>query len=208
MVLRLASPKPPGSRSARPNATASASLVSFVAETSEDVAVTTACAVKGAYGGALAGEMLGGDLALQHLGPIAEPFGQGVGRNIGRILGGAAGAAVIRCPSRSSRSTSRVRFSPEIRAQMERPVIYQQVAPISTAIQQQHGEIQVAARNSANQSMDTSSEERLVATMRTDTAANAQCIVGNMAKMFGMARTESRDGAQVLRDEIQRRSPI
>ena len=53
-------------------------------------------------------------MAISSLGPLAQPFGQAIGRNIGKVIGGAAGAAVIRCPSRSRRSSSAVRFSPDV----------------------------------------------------------------------------------------------
>ena len=38
--------------------------------------VTAVCATAGAIGGAIAGEMLGGDLATSHVGPMAAPLGQ------------------------------------------------------------------------------------------------------------------------------------
>ena len=82
-----------------------------------EMAVTAVCATAGAIGGAAAGELIGGDLAVNNLGTFAQPLGQSVGRNIGRIMGGAIGASAIRCPSRSVsrvRSSSQVRFSPEI----------------------------------------------------------------------------------------------
>ena len=66
-----------------------------------EIAVTAVCAVADAYGGASAGEMLGGDLAVTHLGPFVEPLGQGIGRNIGRVVDDAAGATAIPCPSRA-----------------------------------------------------------------------------------------------------------
>ena len=55
--------------------------------------------VAGAGGGALAGELIGGDVVVSHLGPIAEPFGQGLCRNLGRVVGGAVGAVATRCLS-------------------------------------------------------------------------------------------------------------
>jgi len=84
----------------------------------------------------------------------------------------------------------------------------QQLAPAPLATQQHHAETH-ATSSTTIQSTNTSSEDRLVAAMaaqseatRADTAANTQCIMENMAKMFGMARQESLDREVVLRDEI------
>ena len=108
--------------------TPSQSLVGQAANLGADVAVTSICAAAGAIGGASAGEVLGGDLAISAIGPIAEPLGQAVGRNVGRVVGGTLGAIVppalatsIRCPSRirSSRSPSTVRFAPDIPFQQQ-----------------------------------------------------------------------------------------
>ncbi len=65
-----------------------------------EISATTASAAVGAYGGALAGEMIGGDIAVAKFGAFAEPLGQGIGRQVGRIVGGAVGATAIRCSSR------------------------------------------------------------------------------------------------------------
>ena len=75
--------------------------------------MTTVCATAGAVGGASAGELFGGDLAISAIGPIAQPLGEAAGRNIGRLIGGALGASVIcatRSASRGRRSSSAVRF--------------------------------------------------------------------------------------------------
>ena len=200
VVLRLASPQQQASRSGPHDAAASESLVSFATDTGAAVAVTTACAAASAYVCALAGEMLGGDLAVQRLGLIADPFGQGIGRNLGRTIGGAAGAAAIRCPSRSgrTRSSSRVRFSQDVPFQVEQ----------EWATQQHHAETHATSSFTAQPT--ATSEDRLVAAVaaqpaatRADTAADTQCIMESMAKMFGMARQESLDRENVLRDAIK-----
>ena len=64
------------------------SLASQAAEVGAHVWVTTICAAAGAVGGASAGEIIGGDLALNSIGPMALPFGQAAGRSIGSSIGG------------------------------------------------------------------------------------------------------------------------
>ena len=85
----------------------------YPAEAGMELAVTSLTAAAGAIGGASAGELLGGDLAVSNIVPIAEPLGQAVGRNVGRIIGGAVGAFAIRC-SLWSRASSQVRFAPDV----------------------------------------------------------------------------------------------
>ena len=74
---------------------------------------SSAIVAAGAIGGASAGEIFGGDLALSSLGPIAQPLGQDLGRSLGRVIGGAVGATAVRCASRS-RASSQVRFAPDV----------------------------------------------------------------------------------------------
>ena len=97
------------SSSRQPAGTVIACAPHTVTDTLKEAAVSTSMVAAGLIGGAIAGEMAGGDLAVASLGPIAEPLGQALGRNVGRILGGATAATAIRCSSRR-RSTSSVRF--------------------------------------------------------------------------------------------------
>ena len=85
-----------------------------IADVGTELAVTFLCAATAAVGGAAAGGNIGGVMAVNSRGPLAQPFGQAIGRNLGGVTGGAVGAAAIRCPSRSkaTRSSSAVRFAP------------------------------------------------------------------------------------------------
>ena len=97
-----------------PNTTAaSTTVLGQIAAVGTDIADASIAVAVGTIGGASAGENIGGDMATSALGPIAQPFGQAIGRNVGTVVGGAAGAAVIRCSSRR-RSSSAVRFAPEV----------------------------------------------------------------------------------------------
>ena len=197
-------------------------MVGAAIEQGKELAVTAMVMTAGAYGGAIAGEMLGGDLAVTHLGPFAEPLGQGLGRNIGRIVGGAAsaatigaaaGAASIRCPSRSGsrpRNSSVVRFAPEVPVQIETQNFRPYQAP-------QHGEIQSVCAVTEIPSQSTPPLNDIILALRADSAANTSALttamqtsinennknmMENMAKMFGMARDDSLQREGVLREEI------
>ena len=51
------------------------SITGRVAEFETEVAMTSLCATAGAIGGAVAGEIVGGDLAVSSLGPLAQLLG-------------------------------------------------------------------------------------------------------------------------------------
>ena len=140
------------------------------------------------------------DLATAHIGSVAAPLGQYVGRNVGRIIGGAAGAACIQVQSRSCsrrRSSSQVRFSPDIQCQVLRSIAPHHhrgesldVAAVYLTITAQNTDILSAIHASS-------------AIQSAETMANTQEIMRNMATMLGLARTESLNREDVLRDEFQ-----
>ena len=145
-------------------------------------AVTAVVATAAAIGGAAAGELLGGDLAASHIGTIAEPLGQYVGRNVGRIAGGALGAASIRCQSRSAsrkRSSSQVRFAPEIQHHSE-----------AQLIRLHNGETRFVVEPSSIEAPTTAASSSTAVAQNEDVRELIQASSQNMtqmAAMFGMA---------------------
>ena len=170
------------------------STTGYLAEAGMKIAVTSLTADAGAIGGASAGELLGGDLAVSNIGPIAEPLGQAVGRNIGRIVGGAVGAAAIRYPSlsRSTRSPSVVRFSPDV-----------QVRPQSVISRSsQYCEIHASAPSVSA----TTSTDDLIVSMRADSTAKFNklfTMMSQMASMLSTSQQESRYREDAIRGEIK-----
>ena len=218
MAHAIASPMIHGGLSMHSEAaTAYTSTLGSAAEAGLELCATTASAAVGAYGGSIAGEMIGGDLAVAHLGSFAEPVGQGIGRHLGTLVGGAVGAAAIRCSSRSAtraRTSSQVRFAPEIQLQDHnfRPTLLNQHGEIQKGPYQMQQAAQAPVQPSTPASSDailvaiqansaTNSAE--LAATRAEQAANTKDIMENMAKMFGMARSESLQREDVLRGEIQ-----
>jgi hypothetical protein len=168
IVPAVASPNMPplnqGSRSASHDAAAAiADTCATIAEAGTDVALSAIMATAGTYGGGLAGAQIGGDIAVANLGPLAEPFGQAIGRNLGRLAGGTSVVAAIRCTSRSgvrsscSRSSSQVRFAPDIPLRVNEAPL---VTPNGTV---DHAERQISCTVPAAAAAATTSEEILLA---------------------------------------------
>ena len=146
-------------------------------------------------------------MAVNNLGPLALPLGQAIGRNVGRVLGGAAGAAAIRCParSRSGRSSSSVRFSPNIQFRSQ---------PLSVSATQ-NGEIQGDNQSSHDlflavrqQHAGLAATQQMVSSLSGTISQSdkkfdqLQDMMQNMAQMVTSAQQNSIDRENALRGEI------
>ena len=147
------------------------SLAGYAADIRAEVAVTSVCAAAGAYGGAAASELIGCDVAVSCIGPVAEPLGQYLGRSTGIIIGGALGAGAIRRSSRSgtrSRSISQVRFAPDVPIAMSQAITGRNSSSTRLALSQ----VAAETLRDPGENLRRATSPDLIVAVRAGSAAN------------------------------------